>query len=341
MLDQETRTEIQQSIRRALQSYPDVLDATKGRAVTGGDVAALFAMAAANGWLVMSAPEEGGGMGLGLSGATLLAIEIGRAVAPGPFMASALLARSLSVLLGADLRGGLAEGSRILTVGTRSGFDGDTRYIVEHAAGATDVLLVDEAADGGLEVRIVHAPTLSMLDPFDPIAPVGTIEESAVANESHTTLARQQAEHILGEANLWIGAELLGIAQRTVEMAITHAGERKQFGQPIGAYQGVKHRIVDNYVTQQNAAAILSRATQAWDLGAADRVMLAHAARAAASEAALGAAAHCIQVHGGMGFSWEHPAHLYYKRARRLVNLFGSEGESRAALGRALCEMAG
>ncbi|MBX3529422.1 MAG: hypothetical protein KF849_02365 [Rhizobiaceae bacterium] len=185
-------------------------------------------------------------------------------------------------------------------------------------------------------MRLAQKPAFLDLEAFDPVAPMASL---AAGNEPDTGLTpgADAAASLFGAADLWIAAELLGIAERSGEMAVAHAGERRQFGQIIGSYQGIKHRIVDDYVLQQNAAAVLQLATRAWDAGQADRRMLAHAARFAASEAALSASAFCIQAHGAMGFSWEHPAHLYYKRARRLANLLGSAGESRAALGEAIC----
>lgn len=344
MLDDATQSEFRDAIRRALDGYPDRLGVTQNQAVGADTVASLFAVAAENGWLSLTVPAEAGGLGFGMTGATLLAAEIGRAAAPGPFLANVVLLPMLASLDSAsvpgDLAQGVMDGTRRFTIASRSGFDGDTRVVVEHARGATDVALMEEAGRG-LRLRLAAAPEWAYLDPFDPLSPMATFstdaDEPAFAD---VTLGRTEAEMILGAANLWTAAEMLGAAERAGELAVAHAGQRKQFGQLIGSYQAVKHRIVDDYVLRQNAAAIILRATSAWDAGANDRVMLAHAARVAAGEAALKTCSYCIQIHGGMGFSWEHEAHLYYKRVRRLVNLLGSAAESRSALGQAICGVA-
>ena len=119
------------------------------------------------------------------------------------------------------------------------------------------------------------------------------------------------------------------MAERASEISISFARDRQQFGSPIGSYQSIKHRIVDDYVELQSARALVEDAASAWDSLSEDRLLKAHAARAIATKVAFSSTAHCIQVHGAAGFSWEHVAHLYYKRARRLAASFGTLEQSR------------
>lgn len=330
------------SIRGSLADYPERLGLGKAEIVGADAVDGAMATAVEQGWLAIAAPETAGGLDLGMAGMVLLATEIGRRLAPGPFLTNAGLlpvaAMSGNAALGA-LASAVIAGERRVHLALPSRHGETTRWIVDTSAHTADVLCVDIDAGGRVELHVIAAAAISARQAFDPTAPAGELVASPGSSaEIKLALTPSEAGRLLSAVNLWIAAELLGVAESAGELSVAHAGQRKQFGQLIGSYQGLKHRIVDDYVLRQNGSAILGKAVKSWDARSADAQILAHAARAAASEAATRSTAHCIQVHGAMGYSWEHPAHLYYKRVRRLLPILGGAAQSLAAVGDMLVE---
>lgn len=340
MIDQNTDADnlrmFGDSLRRALSAYPDALHLQRADAITPETVAASMALSVEQGCLAVYASEAAGGLGLGAQGARVIAREFGRSLLPGPMMAATVIAPKLARMEAAFglLHERAQSGEALISVGAPV-LAGDA-YVVDHVLGATDALTFDRTDGGGVRVCWRATRGARARKPFDPTCPVGILGKSGVVH-ADVTLDVQSAESLLGPANIWIAAELVGAAQRAGELTIAYAGERTQFDRPIGTNQAIKHRVVDDYVLRENAEALVAAAAIAWDKRGDDRVLLAHVARAAASEAAISSTAHCIQVHGGLGFSWEHPAHLYYKRVRRLVSLLGSLEESIDFIGSRIC----
>lgn len=297
--------------------------------------------AAAQGWTAMLLPEEAGGLGLGMEAAVVLAEEVGRCLAPGPLLANVVLLPLLAIATRAEwakaLAGRTAAGEAVAAVCFMDEGDGPrARLLAEHGANADAIIRLSLGRQDGRSILTAWdagSPPRRSMQPFDPACPLVALEpEGSAPPEDAVRLEGDAAEAVMGAAHLWIAAEMLGAASRAGEMSIAYAGTRQQFGSPIGVYQAVKHRIVDDYVLRKNAAAILAEAASAWDAGRDDRMLLAHAARAAASQAAVASTSHCIQVHGALGFSSESPIHLAYKRARRLACTLGDEARSRAAI---------
>ena len=132
-----------------------------------------------------------------------------------------------------------------------------------------------------------------------------------------------------------LSLEATGIAQKVLELAVEYAKTREQFGRPIGVYQAVSHRLADTYVETELARSLAYWA--AWCLAnEADATLAAPAAKAYAAEAAVRVCERAIQVHGGMGFTWEHPLHRYYKRALWIESFEASGATHRAEIARAL-----
>jgi alkylation response protein AidB-like acyl-CoA dehydrogenase len=129
-----------------------------------------------------------------------------------------------------------------------------------------------------------------------------------------------------------LAAEQLGLAQRCLDMTVAYVKERHQFGRPVGSFQAVKHRLADLWaaIAQARAASRYAAATLA--AGGEDAQLAVALAKSACSEVAVTAAQECVQLHGGIGFTWEHPAHLYLKRAKAASLTFGAPAEHRAAL---------
>ncbi|MEU1450854.1 acyl-CoA dehydrogenase family protein [Streptomyces avermitilis] len=215
------------------------------------------------GFFALRLPEADGGVGLGLPESVLAFEEAGRALLPGPLVATHLAAGEVA---------GAATGETVVTA-VHGG-------LVEWLAQA-DVVRGDTAG----------AEPLRSVDPLTPLHRVpGTAEPAPLVT-------------------LLTAAEQLGTAVRTCELAVQHARTREQFGQPIGAFQAVKHLCAEMLVRVETArAAVYAAAVTADPLDIA-------AARLLADEAAVRGARDCLQVHGGMGFTWESDVHLYLKRA--------------------------
>ncbi|MER7175767.1 acyl-CoA dehydrogenase family protein [Streptomyces mesophilus] len=219
------------------------------------------------GFFALRLPEDEGGVGLGLPEAVLLFEEAGRALLPGPLIATHLAAGVVK---------GAADGSVVVTRP-----DGALIEWYE----ASDAVAGEAVAEGaGVPVRSV-----------DPLTPLHRLHEPAPGSDP-----------LVG---LLTAAEQLGSAARTTEMAVQYAGEREQFGAPIGSFQAVKHLCAQMLARTELARAAVYAAAVTGDL--ADIA----GAKLLADEAAVRCARDCLQVHGGMGFTWEADVHLHLKRA--------------------------
>ncbi|MFJ2432274.1 acyl-CoA dehydrogenase family protein [Streptomyces anulatus] len=298
--------------QRALRSgMRDLLDAVFDRdrmraAVERGGTLdrSLWRELGAAGFFALRLPEEAGGVGLGLPEAVLLFEEAGRALLPGPLVATHLAA---------GLVKGAAEGEAVVTA-----VDGDLP--VAHLAEADAVLVGADALVGEpLRAFVAAARPVRSMDPLTPL--------HRVAGRTAPTQAYSGALHY--EGALLTAAEQLGSAARTTETAVQHAGAREQFGSPIGSFQAVKHLCADMLArTEPARAAVYAAAVTG------DPVEIA-AAKLLADEAAVRNARDCLQIHGGMGFTWEADVHLHLKRAwlRSAAGLGGAAAEELLAAG--------
>ncbi|HSS11815.1 MAG TPA: acyl-CoA dehydrogenase, partial [Acidimicrobiales bacterium] len=339
---------LQQTARRFLQSRcpPEVprqlLDADdEGLPPFWADLVAL-------GWLGLHLPEAVGGQGYGLAELAIVLEELGRAIAPGPFLptvlASAVVLRGGSDAQQVALLPGLADGGTpsavAFGVGTLSSkpagaaeagalrLSGTLRPVL--GAGLARLLLLPAATETGevwcaIDADDVAIFPLKSLDPTRRVAGV-TVDDVVVPSSRQL---RGDAVQALTAA--LIGAEAAGGAAWCVETASRYAAAREQFGRPIGQFQGVKHRCADMLVAAEQAAGVAWDAVAALDQGTSDEAALAAAvAGVVAPDAFFRCAKDCIQVHGGIGFTWEHDAHLYLKRATALRQLLGGPTPARA-----------
>ncbi|WP_405685518.1 acyl-CoA dehydrogenase family protein [Streptomyces sp. NBC_00057] len=255
------------------------------------------------GFFALRLPETEGGVGLGLAESVLLFEEAGRSLLPGPLIATHLAAGAVK---------GAAEGETVVAVldaGQPVGHLGDADGLLVLGPGAArtpgpgpEPGEVRAVTGGALRdvVREVARPVRS-LDPFTPLwrvtGPVGPGE------------LLSGGARLRDEGALLAAAEQLGSAARTTEMAVQHAGEREQFGSPIGSFQAVKHLCAGMLVRAELARSAVYAAAVT-----ADRAEIA-GAKLLADDAAVRNARDCLQVHGGMGFTWEADVHLHLKRA--------------------------
>jgi alkylation response protein AidB-like acyl-CoA dehydrogenase len=301
-------------------------------------------------------PEERGGAGASAREAAVVLEELGRAVAPVPFLTSSVVATT--VLLAAqpggaadELLTGLAAGERtaalVLPLSAGPGdeplafaVDADGRLTgsARSVAGAleADVLLVPVGTAGGTAVFAVQASD-ARIDPvvsLDMTRQLADVTLEGVAGQELLTGAEG------GEAvarGLEVGASLLtseqfGVAQWCLTTTIAYLKDRRQFGRVVGGYQALKHRLADLYAAVESAGAAARYAAAATAAGDADSVVATAVAQSFCSDVAVKAAEEAVQLHGGIGMTWEHPAHLYLKRAKADQIAFGTPAAHRARL---------
>ncbi|MCQ4080703.1 acyl-CoA/acyl-ACP dehydrogenase [Streptomyces sp. RB6PN25] len=285
----------------------------------------------AAGFFSLRMPEDAGGAGLGTAEAVLVFEEAGRVLLPGPLVATHLAAGHVE---------GAAEGEAVVAV-AEPGVGGTA--MVEYLAQA-DALLV--GTEEGVRLRVLAADAADVadaasaaaqwavrpvrsVDPLTPLHRVAVGEAGALGPTGGGPIAG-----VLGlpvgrfrrEATLLTAAEQCGSAARTVEMAVEYAGVRHQFGQAIGTFQAVKHLCADMLVRAEMGRTAVYAAAVTGD------PQEAAAAKLLADEAAVRNARDCLQVFGGMGFTWEADVHLHLKRAWVRVERFMGAREAEEAL---------
>ncbi|WP_329409064.1 acyl-CoA/acyl-ACP dehydrogenase [Nocardia vinacea] len=304
----------------------------------------------------LAIPEKHGGVGVGYHELSIVFEEAGRALFCAPYFATIALA--VEVLLhaedepaAAELLPALAAGERTATVaGLEPGgtaarraagewlLDGVESYVLDgHTA---DLVLVFAHTDSGLSVFAVSADDVpaglrrTAVPTMDQTRPQA---ELVFENVSARLIgAEGAADRILARATdaaaVLLAAEQLGGTTRALELAVEYAGVRSQYGRVIGSFQAVKHRLADMLVDVECARSAVVDAVGALAEDAPDLPQAAALAKAFCSEIYTGVAAGCIQVHGGIGFTWEHPAHLYFKRAKSSELLLGTPAYHRGRL---------
>jgi alkylation response protein AidB-like acyl-CoA dehydrogenase len=263
-------------------------------------------------------PEAQGGVGLGMTEAVLVFAELGRRVVPGPLLWSHLFA---------GLVPGAASGETI--VGGLDRTRPSSEPLLVEYAGGLDALVV-LAKDGVHRVdarKLAGAPVGTPLDPLTPLMHVAELPKG------ERIAGPEQAAQLRLEGTLLGAALCLGIAEMTAELAVEYAKKREQFDRPIASFQAIKHFAADMHVRQEMARAAVYAAGATFDDPSVGDVLRAVAsARVVAGEAAMKNARMCVQIYGGMGYTWEMAPHYYLKRAFVLENAFGSGDEACEAI---------
>ena len=314
-------------------------------------------------------PEEYGGVGASFAEAAIVCEELGRSLACVPYLSSAVLSAALVLECGTDSARRtwlprIAAGDRRLTVAlidagssswdpdqvtlaVEDGTDGPEvtgtkRFVIDGMA--CDDVLVVARHNGGLS--LVH---VAASERGTERAPLTVLDQTRGLAELEFRAAPAQLISAPGEASAGIArarlfaaaavvAESVGGAERCLEMAVAYAKTRYQFGRLIGSYQAISHRCADMLASLELARSASQYAAHVLSTEASDheRVVAVSTAKAFTSEAYLEIAGDNIQIHGGIGFTWEHDAHLYFKRAKSNHQLFGDPVEHRQVLAREL-----
>jgi alkylation response protein AidB-like acyl-CoA dehydrogenase len=322
----------------------------------------LWKKIAEQGWTGLIFPDEHGGMGLGFVDLVVLMEEMGRAVVPGPFFSTVLLGGLaireagtdaqrkawLPKISSGEARATLAWMEPSAELGARgitlqatargAGFTLDgTKLFVPDAHTADVIVVAARTASGkspeeGVSLFLVPKGTpglsvtlLPTMDQTRKLCEVGlknvTLGAEALmgqAGDGWAPLAR-----VIDRATVALCAEMCGGAQKVLEMTVEYAKIRQAFGRPIGSYQGVKHKAADMLVDVENSKSITYYAAWSMDEGVPEGPLAVSMAKAYVSDAYRRVAGAGIQLHGGIGFTWEHDLHLYFKRAKGSEFTFG------------------
>jgi alkylation response protein AidB-like acyl-CoA dehydrogenase len=315
-----TLNDEQEALRSGLREYladrwnADRLRAAASETAPGADV---WKELAELGVFGLIAPEAAGGMGLTLADAAIVFEELGAALVPGPLVAT---------ILAAGLVDGAADGDAVVTMlDTAAGV-----ALMEHPAISTHVITVDAA---GLFLRLRAEVTATPVEsPLDPLTPVALVTDGGQPRGDRIGTAADAAAWRL-RGTVLTAALQVGVARGGLDLAVRYAGERMQFGRVIGSFQAVKHLLAESLARVELArAAVLSAAVTVDDPDAGDPAEAAAAAKLLADDAATAGGRTCVQVHGGMGFTWEVLAHLYLKRAWVQETAFGTPDQHAAFL---------
>lgn len=325
---------------------------------SGFEPAAWRKLNAELGLTAVRIPEAYGGQGFGFGELGIVLEEMGRALLCAPFFSTAVLATGAILNAGTEdqkqaLLPGIAAGDTIATLAwvedpnhwegaatrmtaTQTGgmwkLDGQKSYVLDgHTADLIVVLArtPGSSGDAGLSLFTVRgdAPGLQRrnLQVMDPTRKLARLDfkgvEATLLGEAGAAAA--PFARTLVEAAVCLSNEMAGVSERLREDALAYAQMRMQFGRPIASFQSMKHKQADMLVDVELAKSAAYYAAAALDEGDEDIVAVASLAKAAASEAALQTAVHAIQIHGGIGFTWDNDTHLWFKRAKSSEVMLG------------------
>jgi alkylation response protein AidB-like acyl-CoA dehydrogenase len=306
-------------------------------------------------------PEEHGGLGYGTVELAVVLEEMGAALLVSPYFATVALAAQTLLASGsaaaqARWLPGLADGSATATVavsddggpwelaavgstaeatGDRWRITGTKNLVID--GDTADLVVVAAWADSELELFVVHGDAAGLgrtrLEALDPTRRLARLELDGVEG---VRVGLRDASDLLERAAdlvaVALAAEQVGGAQRCLDMAVDYAKVRVQFGRPIGSFQAIKHTCADVLLQVESARSAATYAAAVAADGGPEASVAASLAQSYCSEAFTHAAKASIQVHGGIGFTWEHDAHLYLKRAKSSELLFGTPVQHRARL---------
>ncbi len=320
----------------------------------------LWSKMAAQGFTGIIFPEQYGGMGMSVVDLILLMEEAGRALVPGPFFATVALAATvidavatdaqkkkyLAPICSGEARSTLAEIEAGAGWGTRSGekmaavngrLTGEKLFVPD--AAAADFLVV--TAGGGVFAVPRNAPGVSVTP-----MPAMDLTRSVYAVRFDNTPAEKlgeanEMERATNVATAALVADMVGGMQRILDMSVEYAKTRKQYGKAIGAFQAVQHQCADMYLETESSRSAAYYAAWALDHDPAQAATAVSIAKMYASDACRTVGNRGVQIHGGMGFTWENDLHLYYRRAKASETMLGDATFHRERIARLVIDAPG
>ena len=295
--------ELRDSVRAFLTEQAPV------RAQLADDPSVWKRLTAELGLTGLAVPEEHGGSGASFAELAVVLEEAGRTLLRAPLLSTAVAAVALADSGATDLLPGLLDGS------ASAAFVTDLTSPVADAAGSTLLLI---ATDDELAVVETSAATVTPLDTLDPTRPLARVDLGGAARRP-----LGPASYAIDVLQVALAAESVGAARRALEMTVDYLKVREQFGRPLGSFQALRHRVADLTVELDAATSSVWYAARAAAERATDLPVVAPLAKAVAQDAFTHIAGESIQLHGGIGFTWEHDAHLFFKRAWTTALLHG------------------
>jgi alkylation response protein AidB-like acyl-CoA dehydrogenase len=326
---------------------------------------AMWAEMAQMGWQGMAIPEEYGGAGFGQLELAVLFEEMGRALLPAPFFSTVALGSAAILEAGSDkqkhdLLGRVAAGEATIALaftepngrwdesgveavaepstngwsinGTKSfvidGHIADLLVVAARTGQGVSLFLLEGDADG-ISRRRLETMDMTRKQAEVTLTNVKVSDDRLVGSPGAGWAV---IERVLEKAIVNLSAEQVGAAQKCLEMSVDYAKTRHQFGRPIGSFQAIKHKCADMLVQVESAKSACYYAAWAASEDNDELAVVAPMAKSYCSEAFFHCASENIQIHGGIGFTWEHDAHLYFKRAKSSELLFGDPAYHRARL---------
>jgi alkylation response protein AidB-like acyl-CoA dehydrogenase len=355
LLYTEVEDELRASVRSLLSARCDPTAVTRlydgDRSVVDGLWKALSVEIGLAGLLV---PEEDGGEGASFREAAVVLEELGRVVAPVPFLTSAVIATTLLLDCETNLLGALTSGEQTAALAVTWSAEPDSTIpavrvvddrltgTITSVAGAleADLLLIPASTPDGIalyavaasEVMLTPVVSLDMTRQLADVTVYGATGTMVNADADADADADAAIRRALGAGAALLASEQLGLARWCLDTTVGYLKERRQFGRVVGGYQALKHRLADLYTAVESAAAAARYAAATLAAGDPDAPVAAAIAQAFCSDLAVTAAEEAVQLHGGIGMTWEHPVHLYLKRAKADQIALGTAGRHRARL---------
>ncbi|MET0238053.1 MAG: acyl-CoA dehydrogenase family protein [Kibdelosporangium sp.] len=323
VLNQE-QEDLRASVRKFFQAQAPM---TKVRAVVDGghdfDRDLWRRMAGDLGLTGLAIPEEFGGVGAGQVERSIILEEMGRALIPSPYLSCAVFAADL--LLASDDAEAKGEFLPAIAAGEVLAVSG--RADVSVSSGKLDGRMGPVLDGATADIALVHTDEGIYLVDLKDVSKTPLVSYDPTRRFAHLTFAATPARLLAGDhvaaashaadiASVALASESAGVLARAMEMAVDYAKVRVQFGRVIGSYQAVKHSCVNSYVDYELAYSVVRHAAWAAEHALDELPLAAAHARALVLPAAFRVAARTIEAHGGIGYTWEHDAHLYYKRAK-------------------------
>ena len=306
-----------------------------------GDPADLWKAVGEQGWLAVLIDEQYDGLGLGLLDAAVLARCWGEGCVPGPFLPTLVAAEAIRLggspaqkqewlpqVAAGQVKLSLATGGRVVSNGdklTGTVDHVDYAHVADRLVVATDggaLWLVDPRGTG---------VTITVRDTLDRSARLATVRLDAAAGEQ---LPGAVLPDVLDRGAVLAANDLIGIARVAFTRTVDYDKTREQFGKPVGSFQVIKHTLADLHVATTMAEHAGWYAAHAIDAQLPDATLAVSVAKSKASDVARDVTAAMIQFHGGIGYTWEHDAHLFFKRAKRLEYAFGDSATHRERIAR-------
>jgi alkylation response protein AidB-like acyl-CoA dehydrogenase len=352
----ETQQTLKNTVRKFLAAECPMAEVRKLMETDTAFQPALWSKIAAQGWTGMILPEEYGGFGMGMVEMACALEEMGRALLPGPFFSTILMAGSLlertakangnqkhvNAISSGEAKAAVAvledsaswspDSIQLKATSSGGGYVLDGRKLFVWDAAVADFLICVARLNGELALFLIPRKARGLgitdLPAMDFTRKLYEVAFDGVPLPRQNLLAegkpaRAALDHMLNVATVGLVAEMTGGMQRLLEMTVEYAKTRKQFGRPIGQFQAVQHLCADMLVYTESSRSAAYYAAWTIQEGVPEASLAVSVAKAYASDAYREVGNRAIQVHGGMGFTWENDAHLFYRRAKASELAFG------------------